>query len=61
MLVTRPPRELGDAVRARADAAGLTISDYVAGLLATVHDLPQYAPQPHAGTAQEELPLSRSA
>ena len=61
LLVTRPSRAVGDAVRARADAAGLTISDYVAALLATVHDLPEHAPRPLAGVNQEELPLSRSA
>ncbi len=43
-IITRPARPLGDIVRARADEAGLSISDYVAAVLARAHDLPQYAP-----------------
>lgn len=59
-MMVRPARPLGDLVRARAEQAGLTISDYVATVLAEVHDLPQYAPQ-RSSRQQEELPLSRSA
>ena len=61
MLVTRPARVIGDAVRARADEAGLTISEYIATVLANVHALPEYAPKARTPSSQEELPLSRSA
>ena len=61
LLVTRPARAVGDAVRARADAQGLTISEYIAAVLAEAHDLPQHAPRRDIHPAQEELPLSRTA
>lgn len=60
-IITRPARALGDVVRTKADEAGLTISEYVAAVLAHAHDLPQYAPTPRPIRTQEELPLSRSA
>ena len=56
-IITRPLRPLGDVVRTRADEAGLSISDYVASVLATAHGLPQYAPV--APQQNEELPLQR--
>lgn len=58
-IITRPARPVGDAVRAAADAHGMTISDYIAGLLAELHGLPQYAPKPHPGADQGELPVTR--
>lgn len=61
LLVTRPARAVGDVVRARADEQGLTISEYIAAVLAEVHDLPQHAPRRDIHRTQEELPLSRSA
>ncbi|MFC3690452.1 hypothetical protein [Aquipuribacter hungaricus] len=60
LLVTRPARAVGDVVRARADEQGLTISEYIATVLAEVHNMPQHAPRP-AREPQEELPLSRTA
>ncbi len=56
-IITRPLRPLGDVVRARADEAGLSISDYVATVLANAHGVPQYAPV--ASPQNEELPLQR--
>ena len=60
VIITRPARPLGDVVRAQAEASGLSISEYVATVLAEVHHLPQYAPHPPS-RQQEELPLSQSA
>ncbi len=60
VIITRPARPLGDVVRARADEAGLSISEYVASVLAEVHHLPQYAPQARP-PQPEELPLSKTA
>ncbi len=59
LLVTRAPRAVGDVVRERADIAGLTISDYVAGVLARTHGLPDLAPEPDPD--QAELPLRQTA
>lgn len=58
-IITRPARPVGDAVRAAADAQGMTISDYIARVLAELHGLPQYAPEPHPVTDQGELPILR--
>jgi hypothetical protein len=61
LLVTRPARAVGDVVRARADEAGLSISEYVAAVLADTHGLPELAPTAIHTSGQTELPLSRSA
>lgn len=61
LLVTRPLRALGDVVRARADDAGMSISEYVATVLATTHGLPELAPTAIHTCGQTELPLTRSA
>ena len=59
-IVTRPSRVVGDVVRQRADEAGLTISDYVASVLARAHGLPE--PVLVAGErGQEVLPLGKTA
>ena len=46
-LITDVAVPLGEAVRARADQAGLSVSDYVATILAKEHGLPEHAPTPH--------------
>lgn len=56
LLVTRPAAELAAVVRDRADELGMSISDYVATVLATAHGMPHAAPSIHA-TTQQELPL----
>ncbi len=61
LIVSRPSRAVGDAVRQRADEAGLTISDYVAAVLADAHGLSQHAPKPLAAQTQEVLPLGQTA
>ena len=60
-IITRPMRPLGNEIRARADAAGMTISEYVAMVLANAHGMPQYAPVPSPMDAQGVLPLGRTA
>lgn len=60
-IITRPMRPLGNEIRARADAAGMTISEYVAMVLANAHGMPQYAPVPSPSLEQEVLPLGRTA
>lgn len=61
LFATRTPRPLADVIRRRADEAGLTLSDYIASVLATAHDMPEFVHAPHPQTLSEELPLSRSA
>jgi hypothetical protein len=61
VIVTRPARPLGNVVRARADEAGMTISEYVAMVLARAHGMPEFAPASSATTAQEVLPLDKTA
>jgi hypothetical protein len=61
VIVTRPARPLGNVVRARADEAGMTISEYVAMVLARAHGMPEFAPAPSAMPEQEVLPLGKTA
>ena len=56
VIVTRPAKPVVDVVMSEAAAAGMTISDYVAGILARAVGLPQYVPVSPAPT-QQELPL----
>lgn len=60
-IITRPVRPLGNVVRARADEAGMTISEYVAMVLANAHGMPEYSPVPSTSHQQEVLPLGRTA
>lgn len=60
-IITRPARPLGNVVRARADEAGMTISEYVAMVLANAHGMPEWAPPRSATHEQEVLPLGRTA
>ena len=59
-IVTRPSRVVGDLVRQRADEAGLTISDYVASVLARAHGVPE-ADLLTRNRDQEVLPLGQTA
>ncbi len=56
VLYTRVPREVGDAIRARAEETGMTISDVVAAFAADALGMSHLAPRP-APAEQEELPL----
>jgi len=56
VIVTRPAKPVADVVMSEAAAAGMTISDYVAGVLARAVGLPQYIPVSPAHD-QQELPL----
>jgi hypothetical protein len=56
VIVTRPAKPVADVVMSEAAAAGMTISDYVAGILARAVGLPQYVPISPPPT-QQELPL----
>src|SRR4051795_4345388 len=60
-IIPRPARPLGNVVRARADEAGMTISEYVAMVLARAHGMPEYAPVPSTSIEQGVLPLSKTA
>jgi hypothetical protein len=57
VIVTRPQRPVADVVIREAAAAGMSISDYVAAVLAHAHGMPQYAPSPQTPNDQQELPL----
>ena len=60
MLVSRVAKPLADVIKARAEELDVSYSDYVAGVLAAAHGLPQYAPQSPDRT-QEELPLVKAS
>lgn len=57
LLVTRPAAPIGQAIRARADASELTISEYIARLLAEHVGLPDLAPAVEPKHDQE-LPMT---
>ena len=57
-FITRPARPVGDAIRARAAAAGMSYSDYIAAALAEHEGLSQYAPKPSPASAQGELQIT---
>lgn len=55
IMVTRMPRVLGDEVRQRAADRGITLSDYIAGLLAADLGRPELGPAP---CLDQELPMT---
>ncbi len=61
LIASRPSRVVADLVRQHADEAGLSISDYVAKVLAEVHGVPVSGPQLPDNTSQEVLPLGKTA
>lgn len=52
----RPARPVGDRVRERADAAGMSYSDYIAAVLARDVGMPDLAPRAERAVL-EELPI----
>jgi hypothetical protein len=56
-LVTRPHTVLGEAARAEAERRGMTISDYLAGILARELGRPDLAPVADAPTQGALLEL----
>lgn len=56
LLGTRPARALADAARVRADDLGMSMSDYLATLIAQDLDMMSYAPTPNDPT-RVELPI----
>jgi len=57
-FVSRVPWELGDLVREQADAEQVTVSDYIAVVLAERVGRPDLAPTSHHTYEQQELPIS---
>lgn len=58
LLGTRPSSLLAEAARDRVDELGISMSDYLAILLAQDLGMPEYAPQTHIPIRQMELPIS---
>lgn len=59
LLVTRPARAVGDAVRESAEREGYySISEYVAAVLAAHEGMPELAPHPVHNANQEVLDIS---
>jgi len=46
-ILTRTPAPVNQAVRAAARDLGMSVTEYVAKILAETHDLPQFAPPVH--------------
>lgn len=60
VFLTRVPRTVGNALRARAEELDLSYSECIADLLAAALDLPQHMSAPK-DRAQEELPLTKAS
>jgi hypothetical protein len=61
LLGTRPDTVLAEAARGRVDELGLSMSDYLAILIAQDLDMPQYAPKIPNTIRHMELPISEVA
>ena len=59
-LISRIPDPIADAVRERADERGMSLSDYIASVLAREVGMSDLAPE-SAVHHQEELPISQVA
>lgn len=59
-LLARPPMPVGDAFRDRAEALGISISDYMSALIAREVGLGDMAPMPK-GPKQQTAPLELEA
>ena len=58
LLGTRPDTVLAEAARHRVDQLGLSMSDYLATLIAKDLNMPQYAPKTPAPIQHMELHIS---
>lgn len=56
-VLSRPPRAVRDAVKAAADAHGVSVSDYVAIVLAKEVGMADLAPSLPGPSAQGSLPI----
>lgn len=54
-FISRPPRPVGDEVRRRAEALGMSYSDFIAMILAEGLGMPEHAPPVPAQSAQGSL------
>lgn len=59
-LLARPPMPVGDAFRDRAEALGISISDYMSALIAREVGLGDMAPMP-SGSPEQTAPLELEA
>lgn len=60
LLVSRVPRQIAEEIRKQADDLDITLSEYIAGVLAEAHgfERPLYERERIAQRDQEELPIS---
>ncbi|MDY7530040.1 MULTISPECIES: hypothetical protein [unclassified Cryobacterium] len=58
LLGTRPSSLLAEAARGRVDELGISMSDYLAILLAHDLGMPEYAPKTNILIRQMELPIA---
>lgn len=57
LVISRPPKVVADAVKAQAHKQGMSVSEYVARILADHHELHDAMP-PVKPRQQKELPLT---
>jgi hypothetical protein len=60
-FMVRPPRAVGNAIRERAEQAGMHYGEYIAAVLACAVDMPDLAPLAATPANQEALPIKRTA
>ena len=58
LIARRPPQRVAEVIQARAAECDVSVSEYVASVLAAHVGLPDVAPMPKPQTPQEGLPLT---
>jgi hypothetical protein len=59
LFTFRIARPVGDVIRARSAAAGMSYSEYIAAVVARSEGMPEHAPQSHPVADQGELPIAK--
>lgn len=60
-ITTRPPREVGEIIRAQAKEARVPVGDLISAILSEYVQLSHLMPMPSTITEQQELDLPRTA
>lgn len=58
LIASRPPQRVAEVIQARAAECDVSVSEYVAAVLAAHAGMPSSAPMPSPKEPQEGLPLT---
>lgn len=57
-FLVRPPRPIGNVIRQRANALGMSYSDFVSSVVARELGMTEHFPQPSLHSTAQELPIA---